>query len=66
MGSYYNGSEKGVRKFQSYKLNSRGKNRVREIELLTSGLRVILNIRQTGGEMSFFYVSVQIDISAIR
>ena len=42
MGNYDNGLEIGIQKIQSYKLNSRGKNRVREIELLTARLRSII------------------------
>lgn len=54
MGSYYNGLEKGVRQFRSYKLNSRGKNRVREIELLASGLRSIIEHPSNGGRDVIF------------
>ncbi|WP_153733504.1 spore protease YyaC [Sporosarcina obsidiansis] len=54
MGSYYNDSDKGVRGFQSYKLNSRGKNREREIELLTSGLRRIIEHSSNKGKDVIF------------
>ncbi|PID24200.1 spore protease YyaC [Sporosarcina sp. P7] len=42
MGSYYSFKENEVRNLQPYKFNSRGKNRILEIELLTSELRNII------------------------
>lgn len=54
MGSYYYGSEIGVQKIQSYKLNSRGKSREREIELLTAGLRRIIEHPSNEGKDVIF------------
>lgn len=54
MGSYYYSSEIGGQKIQSYKLNSRGKSREREIELLTSGLSRILEHPSNKGKDVIF------------
>jgi putative sporulation protein YyaC len=54
MGSYYYGSEIGFQKIQSYKLNSRGKSREREIDLLTAGLRRIIEHPSNEGKDVIF------------